>query len=226
MFDLVSDVFQFAMISCVVIYTTIASVSDSRHKKLPNWLTVPAFAAALVFHAIGGYLGVEITSAKPLFAANSSVSETATVEAAVEPVVHVSGWRGSLRQVGFSLLGFAGGFGILFVLWCIAGGGGGDVKFMAALGAWLGLWNIVAVFLLSTVLIIVMSIGRLIYEGCRVGVGRTRSRFLSPAKTAGHGSEKVRLEADEAQRKRRRLVGYAVPSTLATWGVIAFHLFT
>ena len=35
----------------------------------------------------------------------------------------------------FSLLGFATGFGVLFVLWVFGGGGGGDVKMMSALGA-------------------------------------------------------------------------------------------
>ncbi len=222
MFDLVSTIFQFAMIACVVIYTTIASVSDSRHKKLPNWLTVPAFAAALVFHAIGGFLGVSVATKAP-----AAVTASATVSGETETSAQiVDGVAGALSQIGFSLLGFGAGFGILFVLWCIAGGGGGDVKFMAALGAWLGWKLIVAVFLLSTLLIIVMSGGRLIYETFRLGIVGTQKRFLSPAKTSQHRSEKKRNQADDELRKRRRLVGYAVPSTLATWGVIAFHLFS
>ena len=44
--------------------------------------------------------------------------------------------------VGFGLLfalgGFAVGFGLMLVLWLIGGSGGGDVKFMGALGVWLG----------------------------------------------------------------------------------------
>ena len=50
-------------------------------------------------------------------------------------VFHVirGGWAG----LGFSLGGFATGFGILLVLWLIGGGGGGDVKLMG------GHWGVV-----------------------------------------------------------------------------------
>src|SRR6185437_14183974 len=56
-----------------------------------------------------------------------------------------------------SLLGFAAGFAIMFVLLLIGGGGAGDLKLMAALGAWLGPRQIVLVFLLSTLVVMVMS---------------------------------------------------------------------
>ena len=35
-------------------FTLTAAVCDYRTKKLPNWLTVPAFAAGLVFHVVSG----------------------------------------------------------------------------------------------------------------------------------------------------------------------------
>ena len=44
------------------------------------------------------------------------------------------GW-GGLADAG---LGFLVGFGVLFVLWFIGGGGGGDVKLMGALSVWMG----------------------------------------------------------------------------------------
>ena len=57
----------------------------------------------------------------------------------------VGGIEGGLAGAGhgflFALGGFATGFGTLFVLWLIGGGGGGDVKLMGALGAWLG-WKL------------------------------------------------------------------------------------
>jgi len=76
-------------------FTAVAAVSDLRTRRLPNWLTVPAFAAGLLAHTV------------------------------------VNGFAG----LGFALLGFATGFGLLLVLWLIGGGGGGDVKLMGALGA-------------------------------------------------------------------------------------------
>ena len=56
------------------------------------------------------------------------------------------GWAG----LQASVLGFAAGFAIMFVLLLIGGGGAGDLKLMAALAAWLGPKPIVAVFLLSS----------------------------------------------------------------------------
>ena len=47
------------------------------------------------------------------------------------------GGAGVVSHLLFAAGGFALGFGILFVLWVIGSGGGGDVKFMAALGAWI-----------------------------------------------------------------------------------------
>jgi len=58
-----------------------------------------------------------------------------------------AGWSG----LGFALGGFATGFSILFVLWLIGGGGGGDVKLMGALGGWLGAKCVLYVFLCSSV---------------------------------------------------------------------------
>jgi prepilin peptidase CpaA len=62
--------------------------------------------------------------------------------------VNTTVWQG----LSFSLAGFAVGFGLMLILWFIGGAGGGDVKFMGALGCWLGAWLTVQVLVLSTVL--------------------------------------------------------------------------
>jgi Flp pilus assembly protein protease CpaA len=50
---------------------------------------------------------------------------------------------GAIDGVLFSLAGFAVGFSLFFILWLLGTCGGGDVKWFAALGAWLGpLWTI------------------------------------------------------------------------------------
>lgn len=40
---------------CVLAFTAVAFVTDIRWWRLPNWLTVSAFAAGLLFHAALGY---------------------------------------------------------------------------------------------------------------------------------------------------------------------------
>jgi prepilin peptidase CpaA len=83
---------------CALVIGCAACVTDVRSRRIPNWLTFGAAAAALVFHtaapAGGGF------------------------------VFAVAGW-------------FLGAL-IMFVPFALRGLGGGDVKLVAALGAWLG----------------------------------------------------------------------------------------
>lgn len=169
---------QLILISCVVIYTALAALLDWRTKRLPNWMTVSALAAALLYHAATGAAG--------------------------------GGVAGAASSLLFSLGGFATGFGILFVLWAIGGGGGGDVKFMGALGAWLGAAMTVQVFLLGALLVLIGSLAMLGWEFARLGMGRAKDRYLSP-----------RQGSDERQRVRRRLLPFGVPAMVATWLVLA-----
>ena len=40
--------------ACIFVFTAIGLVCDLRMRKLPNVLTVPAFFAGLLFHAVHG----------------------------------------------------------------------------------------------------------------------------------------------------------------------------
>jgi prepilin peptidase CpaA len=84
------------MVGCV------ACVTDIRTRRIPNWLTFGAAAAAVVFHA------VMAPSAGLMLA--------------------LSGW-------------FVGAL-MMFAPFALRGLGGGDVKLVAALGAWLGPANV------------------------------------------------------------------------------------
>ena len=161
----------------VAAFTATAAVIDSRTRRLPNWLTVPAVLLGLVFH-------------------------TAT---------------GGLSGLGLSLAGLATGFGILFVLWLIGGSGGGDVKLMAALGAWVGFTPILIVFFLSAM---VAALGGTFVLGVRaIGRGWYRVRpVFDPMK-----KKKTRRPTVE-QKSRRRLLPYAVPVALSTWLMLVWQI--
>jgi prepilin peptidase CpaA len=116
-----------------------------------------------------------------------------------------------------SLLGFAAGFGILFVLWMIATAGGGDVKLMAALGTWLGWQVTLKVLLCSLIFVTTGTIGIVLISLLSQGLRRTKNQYLTTHKKgAGETTE---------QRQKRRVMAFAVPVALATWCVLALQLF-
>ncbi|MEO8493452.1 MAG: A24 family peptidase [Planctomycetota bacterium] len=130
-----------------------------------------------------------------------------------------NGALGAGQQLLFALAGFGTGFGILFVLWLIGGGGGGDVKFMGALGAWLGAVLTFQVFIVSAILIAFGGILVFAWGFIDKGMMRTRERYLEK-------NEEPRNENDQQrQRVRRRLMPFGVPAALATWVVLFFSEF-
>ena len=97
-----------------LILVSTAAVWDFRQNRIPNWLTLSAIPAGILWNTwVGGFSGLQM-----------------------------------------SLGGFAVGFGILFILFATGGGGGGDVKLMGALGAWVGVSTTLTVFFLSSVIIL------------------------------------------------------------------------
>lgn len=126
------------------------------------------------------------------------------------------GLRGAGQQLVFALAGFGTGFGILLVMWLMGSGGGGDVKYMGALGAWLGAVLTLQVFLVSALLVVVGSMMVLAWGFVEKGLIRTRARYIEqggehPAKSA---------EASQARRTRRRILPFGIPAALATWVVL------
>ena len=116
-----------------------------------------------------------------------------------------------------SLLGFAAGFGILFVLWMIATAGGGDVKLMAALGTWLGWLTTLKVLFCSLIFVTTGTIGIVLVGLLSQGLRRTKNQYLTKKET-GKGET-------TAQRQKRRVMAFAVPVALATWCILALQLF-
>ncbi len=55
--------------------------------------------------------------------------------------------------------GAALGFAVLFMVFAVGGGGAGDVKFMAAVGAWLGPYHTLIVYLMSAILLLLVTLG-------------------------------------------------------------------
>lgn len=110
------------------------------------------------------------------------------------------GWPG----LADAAAGFAIGFGTFFVLWLTGGGGGGDAKLMAALGAWLGFRPTLYVLFISTVLVLVITIFQRI-------TGRKKAGPAAESKKRNRGKS----AADEPAPAPG--VALALPVTMAVW---------
>jgi prepilin peptidase CpaA len=116
---------------------------------------------------------------------------------------------GSLLNVAAA---FALGFGTLFVLWMVGGGGAGDTKMMGALSVWLGWRMTISVLVLSTFIVLIGTMAATLFQKRNKKLSRTRE------------GQEPRV-AGTTDKHNRRLMTYAFPVALATWIVLLWaHL--
>lgn len=126
------------------------------------------------------------------------------------------GWQ----HLGSAALGFLVGFGVLFILWFIGGGGGGDVKLMGALSVWLGFQMTLWVMLVSTLIVLFTTTGVVLWSVVTRGTRRTKAQYLGTGKSVA-GAKPVRETTED--KLSRRVMTYAGPVALATWMVLAWN---
>jgi prepilin peptidase CpaA len=108
---------------------------------------------------------------------------------------------GVLDGLLFALAGFALGFALFFLLWVTGVCGGGDVKLFAALGAWIGPGRCVSVLLATLAVLVVVVFAEVAVRLFR-GEWKVVRRPASPPRGL-------------RQAKKRRLVGFSLPLTVA-----------
>ena len=134
-----------------------------------------------------------------------------------------AGLSGAFQGLQFALAGFALGFCLMLLLWFIGGSGGGDVKFIGALGCWLGAWMTLQVLVLSSLLsgVITVSImGNKVFRLQRLSVDKPDERVQKVRK------KKKRSGWTKTLRSRENwVVPFGVPAALGTWIVLALAWF-
>ena len=132
----------------------------------------------------------------------------------------LGGWAG----LGASLLGAGFGFAILLVFFALGGVGAGDVKLLTAVGAWLGPYLTVQVFIASALAAgayaatLVLIRGGLL--GLAVEVLAIRRAVFDPA-SLGRPAADMAGEVARPDR-RRRLVPYAAMICVGYFAVVAW----
>lgn len=131
----------------------------------------------------------------------------------------LGGWAG----LGSSLLGAGFGFAILVAFFALGGVGAGDVKLLAAVGAWLGPYWTVHVFIASALAAGAYAAVLLLIRGGVLALAAEilmiRRAVLDPA-AAGRPAADIAAEVARPDR-RRRLVPYAAMICVGYFLVLA-----
>ena len=111
---------------------------DLRTYRIPNWLTYSTAVIAITFNAI----------------------------VSVVVKCNLSGWSLRPDSLGFlqSLLGLAVGFGVMSIVFVLAGRGAGDVKLAAAIGAIVGPVRVLSIIFSAHLLAAVFAMAWLLYR--------------------------------------------------------------
>jgi prepilin peptidase CpaA len=120
-------------------------------------------------------------------------------------------YHGLHAQLADSLLGVLFGFAALIFLYVIGGMGAGDVKLMAAVGAWLGMPLTFYVFLASSLAAGIYALGLVVWNGrlaeTVVNLQIMWLRLASVGRYLG-AEDKIELEVKRTDR-RQRIIPFA-----------------
>lgn len=119
-------------------------------------------------------------------------------------------------------LGFLVGFGTYFLLFLVAGGGGGDVKLVGALSVWLGLKLTILLMVVSTLVVIVDVAIVTFYKVLRYGTRKWKQQYLATGKLDSRGKPVFKKETIE-EKQARRFLPFAVPVAGSTWLLMALN---
>jgi prepilin peptidase CpaA len=129
---------------------------------------------------------------------------------------------GGGEGLGNSLLGLVFGFGSLFAFYVMGGMGGGDVKLMAAVGAWLGMPLTLYVFAASALaagayaLLLVLMSGRV-----RETWVNLKIIWYRVAAVGRHLAAEDHVEAEvKREDRRRRVIPFAAMMALGTFALL------
>lgn len=129
-----------------------------------------------------------------------------------------------VRTVGLSssLLGFLTGFGLTFVMFALGAIGGGDVKLLAGIGAWIGPGPTLAVFAVEAVLGAAVVLAQAAWQGRLSTLLRNSTVLAINLVHVGDVGVDHVSETGRSCRSVDRPLPFAVPTLAAVAMVVAF----
>ena len=128
--------------------------------------------------------------------------------------------------VGGSLLGMLAGFGLTFVFFAVGAMGGGDVKLLTGVGAWLGPLGVLLVFVVEAVVGMAQAIVQAAAQK-RLGTVLRNSVVLVGSMATGNGDAGLSSLPSAAEldtKAMKQVLPYSVPVLIATVAVVALRL--
>lgn len=189
------DFILFAVV--LIAYSVYIAYMDWLYYRIPNIPTFSMVALGVIFHTaiyFSGYNGY--------FA-----SQEVFGKAGMDPM--------------WSLLGVLACGGFLFIPWVLGGAGAGDVKYLAAMGAW---WGIYYGFFMFAVSMIIAAFAAIVFwiikklagkQSQGGGSGGKKSRKEQSMSKKGKGNTEAISAIRKANRPVVRALPYAVPCLLA-----------
>lgn len=131
-----------------------------------------------------------------------------------------SGITGSWLGLGYSLLGTFVGLMLLFVLHLVGGMGGGDVKLLAGIGAWLHTVHVLNIFTATAILGGVMAVLMIARGGRWAHHWRQARQIVIEWFTVRDADKLYEIAAE--RKPTMMLLPYGIPMTIAALGYFAY----
>jgi prepilin peptidase CpaA len=129
-------------------------------------------------------------------------------------------------NVGFvnSVLGMLVGFGLTFIFFAVGAMGGGDVKLLTGVGAWLGPWGVLLVFVVEAIVGMIQAILQAASQK-RLGAVLRNSVVLAGGIASGGGDMGLASLPDPGAdaARTRQMLPYSVPVLVAVVAVVALQ---
>jgi prepilin peptidase CpaA len=198
-------IFGWTFYAVLLGFLAVATYTDVKSLVIPKTLTLPMLGAGLVFSIIrGAWMGGVIQ-------ANESSLWVSPILHAQSPVL------GALDGLLWGLAGFLSALVVFVILWRVRLMRGGDVKLVAALGAWVGPINVGLIVLGTIPILLVLGTALLVRKIFRRGLQKTAFNVRGRALTRDNLKK-----AKGPKRRAEVLLAYSLPVAISAGLLLAW----